>query len=158
MSDNYTDDDFDLEDEDSNSIQALRRAANAAKKLKAENTRMKRELAFAKAGIPLTDAKMNYFVKGYEGDLDPEAIREAATEAGFLTVEQPASQEQAVNPEAQAVAQAQQRVMAASAGATTEDISEAAALARMEAAMQEGGLEAMLDVARQYGIPTSEEF
>ena len=158
MSDNYTDDDFDLEDEDSNSIQALRRAANAAKKLKAENTRMKRELAFAKAGIPLTDAKMNYFVKGYEGDLDPEAIREAATEAGFLTVEQPASQEQAVNPEAQAVAQAQQRVMAASAGATTEDISEAAAIARMEAAMQEGGLEAMLDVARQYGIPTSEEF
>lgn len=158
MSDNYTDDDFDLEDEDSNSIQALRRAANAAKKLKAENTRMKRELAFAKAGIPLTDAKMNYFVKGYDGDLDPEAIREAATEAGFLTVEQPAPQEQTVNPEAQAVAQAQQRVMAASAGATTEDISEAAAIARMEAAMQEGGLEAMLDVARQYGIPTNSEY
>ena len=158
MSDNYTDDDFDLDDEDSNSIQNLRRAANAAKKLKAENTRMKRELAFAKAGIPLTDAKMNYFVKGYEGDLDPEAIREAATEAGFLAVEQAAPQEQTVNPEAQAVAQVQQRVMAASAGATSEDISEAAAIARMEAAMQEGGLEALLDVARQYGVPTSSEY
>lgn len=157
MSDNYTDDDFDLDDEDGNSIQALRRAANAAKKLKAENTRMKRELAFAKAGIPLTDAKMNYFVKGYEGDLDPEAIREAATEAGFLSVEA-APQEEAVDANAAAVASIQQRVMAASAGATSEDISEAAAMARMEAAMQEGGLEAMLDVARQYGIPTNSEY
>lgn len=158
MSDNYTDDDFDLDDEDSNSIQALRRAANAAKKLKAENTRMKRELAFAKAGIPLTDPKMNYFVKGYEGELEAEAIREAAVEAGFLVVEQSAPQEQTDTQEGQAVAQAQRRVMAASAGATSEDISEAAAIARMEAAMQEGGLEAMLDVARQYGIPTSEEY
>lgn len=158
MSDNYTDDDFDLDDEDSNSIQALRRAANAAKKLKAENTRMKRELAFAKAGIPLTDPKMNYFVKGYEGELEAEAIREAAVEAGFLAVEQSAPQEQTDTQEEQAVAQAQRRVMAASAGATSEDISEAAAIARMEAAMQEGGLEAMLDVARQYGIPTSEEY
>lgn len=157
MSDNYTDDDFDLEDDDSNSIQSLRRAANAAKKLKAENARMKRELAFAKAGIPLTDPKMNYFVKGYEGDLEPEAIREAATEAGFLTIEQPAVEQEAT-AETQAVAQAQQRVMAASAGATAEDISEAAAIARMEAAMQEGGIEAMLDVARQYGIPTNAEY
>lgn len=157
MSDNYTDDDFDLDDDDSNSIQSLRRAANAAKKLKAENTRMKRELAFAKAGIPLTDPKMNYFVKGYEGELEPEAIREAATEAGFLAP-QVAPQEQAQDANAEAVASIQQRVMAASAGATSEDISEAAAIARMESAMQEGGLEAMLDVARQYGIPTNAEY
>lgn len=158
MSDNYTDDDFDLEDDDSNSIQALRRAANAAKKLKAENARMKRELAFAKAGIPLTDPKMNYFVKGYEGDLEPDAIREAATEAGFLAVEAAPQEGQVSDADGQAVAQVQQRVMAASAGATSEDISEAAALARMEAAMQEGGIEAMLDVARQYGIPTNAEY
>jgi len=154
MSDNYTDDDFDLDDEDSNSIQALRKAANAAKKLKAENTRMKRELAFAKAGIPLTDPKMNYFVKGYEGDLEVEAIREAAVEAGFLVVEQSAPQEQADTHEGEAVAQAQRRVMAASAGATYEGLTEEAALAQLESAMQEGGIEALLDVARQYGIPT----
>lgn len=157
MSDNYTDDDFDLEDDSDNSVQSLRRAANAAKKLKAENARIKRELAFAKAGIPLNDAKMNYFVKGYEGDLEPEAIREAAIEAGFL-VTQDAPQEQASDPGVEAAAQAQQRVMAASAGATSEDITEAAAISRMEAAMQEGGIEAMLDVARQYGIPTSSEY
>lgn len=157
MSDNYTDDDFDLDDDDSNSIQSLRKAANAAKKLKAENVRIKRELAFAKAGIPLNDAKMNYFVKGYEGELEPDAIREAAVEAGFL-VAPDAPQEQASDPGVEVAAQAQQRVMAASAGATSEDITEAAAISRMEAAMQEGGIEAMLDVARQYGIPTSLEY
>jgi hypothetical protein len=157
MSDNYTDDDFDLDDDDSNSIQSLRKAANAAKKLKAENVRIKRELAFAKAGIPLNDAKMNYFVKGYEGELEPDAIREAAVEAGFL-VAQDAPQEQASDPGVEVAAQAQQRVMAASAGATAEDITEAAAISRMESAMQEGGIEAMLDVARQYGIPTSLEY
>jgi len=157
MSDNYTDDDFDLDDDDSNSIQSLRKAANAAKKLKAENVRIKRELAFAKAGIPLNDAKMNYFVKGYEGELEPDAIREAAVEAGFLVV-QDAPQEQTGDPGVEVAAQAQQRVMAASAGATAEDITEAAAISRMESAMQEGGIEAMLDVARQYGIPTSLEY
>lgn len=157
MSDNYTeDDDFDLESEDSTDIRSLRRAANSAKRLKAELTQLKREVAFARAGIPLDDPRMNYFVKGYDGELEPESIREAATTAGFLTVVQPT--EAADTAQTQAAAVAEQRVMAASAGAVAEDISEAAAIARMEAAMQEGGLEAMLDVARQYGIPTSEEY
>ena len=157
MSDNYTDDDLDFEADESSDIRSLRRAANAAKRLKAENAQMKRELAFAKAGIALEDPKMRYFVKGYDGELEADAIREAATEAGFIQIEQ-ASQEQAPDPNVQAAASAQQRVMAASAGATAEDISEEAALARMEAAMQEGGIEAMLDVARQYGIPTQSEY
>jgi hypothetical protein len=157
MSDNYTDDDnFDLEGEDGNNIQSLRKAANSAKRLKAELAQLKREVAFAKAGIPLDDPRMSYFVKGYDGDLEPEAIREAATTAGFLTV--PQQQDAAQNAQQQAAVVAEQRVMAASAGAVAEDTSEAAAMARMEAAMQEGGIEAMLDVARQYGIPTSTEY
>lgn len=157
MSDNYTDD-FDLEiEEDDNDIRSLRKAANAAKKLKAEVAQMKRELAFAKAGLPLDDPRMNYFVKGYDGEMEPDAIREAATAAGFLAAPQ-AAQNAAQEAQVQAATAAQQRVMAASAGATAEDITEAAAIARMEAAMQEGGLEAMLDVARQYGIPTNAEY
>lgn len=155
MSDNYTDD-FDLDDDDSTDIRALRKAASAAKKLKAENTLMRRELAFAKAGIPLDDPKMNYFVKGYDGELEVEAIREAASSAGFIQVAQ--EQDVSESPELQQTAQAQRRVMAASAGATSEDISEEAAIGRMELAMQEGGIEAMLDVARQYGIPTSVDY
>jgi hypothetical protein len=38
-----------------------------------------------------------------------------------------------------------------------EDHSEAAALSRLESALNEGGIEAMLDVARQYGVPTTTE-
>lgn len=44
----------------------------------------KRELAFYKAGIDMTDPRMTYFVKGYDGPLTAEAIKNAATEAGFL--------------------------------------------------------------------------
>lgn len=151
MSDNYTDDDFDTDNEDENSIPSLRRAANKSKKLEAELRSIKRELAFARAGIALDDPKMNYFVKGYEGELEAEAIRAAALEAGFIASQEPASEQPQINPEAQ------QRVMAASAGAMPEDVSEEAALARLESAMSEGGIEAFLDVARSFGMPTSIE-
>ena len=153
---NYTDDDF-LEDDDATDIRSLRKAANAARKLKAEVTQMKRELAFARAGLPLDDPRMSYFVKGYEGEMDAEAIREAAISSGFLAPVQ-SDTDTAHQAQTQAAAAVQQRVMAASAGSTAEDISEAAAIGRMEAAMEEGGLEAMLDVARQYGIPTNTEY
>ena len=155
MSDNYNDDDLDLDiEDDSTDIRGLRRAANQAKKLKAEMAQIRRELAFAKAGLPLDDPKMNYFIRGYDGEMEPDVIRETAMQAGFL-VSQGSSQEPQTN---QGFQQSQQRVMSASAGAMSEDNSEAAAMSRMEAAMQEGGLEAMLDVARQYGIPTSTDY
>jgi hypothetical protein len=159
MSDNYNDDDLDTEVEEfsDESPRGLRRAANKAKKLEAELTSLRRELAFAKAGIPMDDPKMNYFIKGYEGELEPDAIREAAEEAGFLNVEQPAQSATQGSPQEAPEAAAQQRVMRASVGAATEDISEDAAMARMEEAMQEGGIEAMLEVAQQYGIPVSSE-
>lgn len=158
MSDNYNDDDLDTEmDEYSDETpKGLRRAANKAKKLEAELNSLRRELAFAKAGIPMDDPRMNYFIKGYEGELEPDAIREAAEEAGFLQMQQNAVEQVPTSQEAPEAA-AQQRVMKASVGAATEDISEDAAIARMEEAMQEGGIEAMLEVAQQYGIPISSE-
>jgi len=156
MSDNYTDDDFDTNESDqeqnSGDIKSLRRAASGKKQLEQELEAARRELAFAKAGINPDDPKMRYFVKGYEGDLSAEAVRQAALEAGFL-----ASQPQGGNQELQQAAAAQQRVMNASAGAMYEDASEEAALARLEEAMEEGGVDAMLEVARQYGIPTNIE-
>lgn len=154
MSINYNDDDYEDDDiEDAPAEEGpkgLRRAANKSKKLESELAQLRRELAFAKAGLPLDDPKMNYFVKGYDGEMTAEAIRAAALEAGFLQ-----SQQQAPDPSMQAAASAQQRVMQASAGAVYEDATEDAALARLEAAMEEGGIEAMMDVARQYGIPTA---
>lgn len=155
MSDNYIDDEIDTDDIDSGTgeagdIKSLRRAANGKKKLEQELANAKRELAFIKAGINPDDPKMRYFVKGYEGDLTADAVRAAALEAGFL-----ASQDR--SEQAQAVQSAQERVMTAAAGAVIEDSSEAAALARMEQAMEEGGVDAMFEVARQYGIPIATE-
>ena len=157
MAEQYNDDDLDLETEDANDIRSLRKAANASKKLRAELDALKREIAFAKAGIPMDDPKMNYFIKGYDGELDPAAIRETALQAGFIA---PPQQEpsQAVKAQQQQAHMAQQRIMAASAGAMSEDISEAAALSRMESAMSEGGIEALMDVVRQYGIPTNTDY
>jgi hypothetical protein len=97
----------------------------------------------------MEDPKLKYFVRGYDGEMTAEAIREAALEAGFL-----ASQSQEPNPGLTAAGAAQARVMQAASGVAYEGISEEAALAQLESAMEEGGIEAMLDVARQFGIPT----
>ena len=133
---------------DGGDIKSLRRAASGKKQLEKELADLKRELAFAKAGLPMSDPKMNYFIKGYDGEMTAESIRQAALESGFL-----ASQEQDSSVVDNAAA-AQQRVMSASSGIAYEGLSEEAALAQLEAAMEEGGMEAMLDVARQFGIPT----
>lgn len=152
MSDNYTDEEFDTDvEQEDMTPKGLRRAANKAKKLEEELNSIRRELAFAKAGLPMDDPRLKYFVKGYDGEMDAEAIREAAVEAGFLQSSEPTQE-----PEKVQDFSAQARVMQASAGAVTEDISEEAAIARMEEAMREGGIPALLDVAQQYGIPTSE--
>lgn len=158
MSDNYTDDELDNEmDEYSDETpRGLRRAANKAKKLESELNELRRELAFARAGISMDDPKMKYFIRGYDGELSGEAIREAAEEAGFLNLQQGMEQPEPSQQDAPEAA-AQQRVMRASVGAATEDISEDAAIARMEEAMQEGGIEALLEVAQQYGIPIASE-
>ena len=135
---------------DGGDIKSLRRAANGKKQLEKELADLKRELAFAKAGLPMNDPKMNYFVKGYDGDMTAEAIRQAALESGFL-----ASQGQEDDSIISNAAAAQQRVMSASSGIAYEGLTEDAAMAQLEAAMEEGGIEAMLDVARQFGIPTN---
>lgn len=63
--------------------------AAKAREAEARAAAAERELAFAKAGLPLDDPKMTYFVKGYDGDLSPDAIKAAAESAGFLTAPAP---------------------------------------------------------------------
>ena len=154
MTDNYTEDDFDSDETDSQEVdeapRGLRRAANKSKKLEQELANARRELAFTKAGINPDDPKMKYFVKGYDGDFTADAVRQAAVEAGFLASNEP-------NQQIQTNMASQERVMQASAGAIIPDNGQDAALAQLASAMEEGGLEAMLDVARQYGIPISNE-
>ena len=56
-----------------------------AKKLLAEADVAKRELAFVRAGLDPLSAKHKYFVKAYDGDLNPEAINQAAVEAQLIS-------------------------------------------------------------------------
>ena len=56
------------------------RATDAEAKL----AQYERRDAFRSAGLDPDDTKVSYFVKGYEGELTPEAIAAEATAAGFL--------------------------------------------------------------------------
>jgi len=56
------------------------RATDAEAKL----AQYERRDAFRSAGLDPDDAKVSYFVKGYEGELSAEAIAAEATAAGFL--------------------------------------------------------------------------
>ena len=100
------------------------------KQLEAAN----RRLAFADAGINTSDPKLSYFVRGYDGDLTPEAIRTAAAEAGFIDPPAPEVPTEELR--------AHDRVTQAAAGANTavnEDILEGA---RRAAASAPAGQEA----------------
>ena len=48
-----------------------------------------RQDTFRSAGIDLSDPRAKYFVKGYEGELDVEAIRMEAEAAGFIGADAP---------------------------------------------------------------------
>lgn len=147
MSNNTTepldDDEGDLGTEDFKNLRAKARKADT---LERENAQIKRELAFTKAGIPMDDPKIGYFVKGYEGDLEPTAIKQAAIDAGFITVVP-----DPVDPAVQQHRQGQAAVTAASAG-TEPEFDANAGLYAMEQAYNEGGLDSMFAVAQQYGV------
>jgi len=86
--DNY-DEDQTEETETRNPLRArmkqLEKENAEARKLLAEAESERRELAFVKAGIDPTSPMAKYFVKGYDGELNPEAIREAAVEAQLIS-------------------------------------------------------------------------
>ncbi len=60
-------------------------AESQVSELKAQLAGLQRTEAFRSAGINPNDPRQSYFVKGYDGETDPESIRAAAVEAGFLT-------------------------------------------------------------------------
>jgi hypothetical protein len=128
-------------------LKDLRRAADQSKAVKAENAALKRELAFTKAGIDSSNPTLAYFVKGYEGELEPSVIRQAAIDAGFI-------QGQTQSPADQQAAFAQQRVAAVGDGSIPEFDGSGPLLA-LEKAYAEGGVKSVLEVAQQYGVPVN---
>ena len=133
-------------DEGTEDFKNLRAKARKATAFEQENNSLKRENAFLKSGIPLDDPKMPYFIKGYEGDLEPEAIKAAAIAAGFITVAAPP-----VDPAVAQAEQAQQAVMAA-ATAGVPAFDQNAIDYAMDQAYEQGGLEGLSAVTQQYGV------
>lgn len=137
MADEYEDE---YEDEqDNQDIRNLRKAAKERDALQAQLRERDRELAFARAKIDLDDPRMKYFVKGYDGELTPEAVRAKAEEDGFL----PKSQ---TPPDVTA----QQRIASASSGASetpNTDLEDAIRAA--------GSQEEVMNLMAKAGYPTS---
>lgn len=123
-------------------IRQLERKAKGHDTAVAEAAALKRELAFARAGLP-DDPRTSYFVKGYEGELTAEAIRTAAQAAGFL--EAPKAPEPAATERA-----AHERLADATAGATNAPPQNFAA----EVAAAKTPAEVMAIVQRA-GLPTA---
>ena len=96
--------------EENANIRNLRDKAKKADEAEARAAAAERELAFAKAGIPLNDPRSGYFLKGYDGDTSPEAIK-AEWDTHFA---QPASTTPAI-PDSEVAAH--QRVASAAEGA-----------------------------------------
>lgn len=94
------------------------------RKLEAENKRKdeelaalksaQRELVFLKAGINPDDPKAKYFVKGYDGEMTVEAIRQAAEEASYIP-----SQRKEIQQDAEAFSRVNR---AATFGETSEPV------------------------------------
>ncbi len=132
-------------------IKVLEKQAAERKDAIARAERAERGLAFAEAGIPLNDKRFTWFIKGYDGDITAEAIRQAAIESQLLEdegVSQP-------SPEQEQERQVHQRIdSATSAGQVVGEQNVDAALA---AAYEKGGDMAVIDFLRSKGIPVAED-
>lgn len=111
----YEDDFEDAEEPRQNPVRARmkeleKRLADYEKQI-SELGSIKKENVFIKAGIDSSDPKFRYFVKGYDGDLTPEAVRQAAEEAQLIAPTQA--------PEAQADKQKWQETNRVAAGSET---------------------------------------
>jgi ribosomal protein L12E/L44/L45/RPP1/RPP2 len=146
MSDNYTQSDDDNGDDDRQTPAELREAVKRGNRAKAEAETLRRENVFLRAGIDPDDTRLRYFVKGYDGELEPDAIRTAAVEAGFVQAPQ-----QPVDAAVQQ-AQAGQAAVVAAATGVVPSFDESAVDYQMEQAYAEGGLQGLSDVAQQYGV------
>jgi hypothetical protein len=119
MSDVYESEDEAQEQTGKNPVRArMRELESEVKTLRekaAEAEKLQKELAFSKAGIPMDAPMAKYFIKGYEGEFTPEAIRKAAEEANLLQAQTPT----APIPEQQAWSRMQK---ASTAGETSEPV------------------------------------
>jgi len=99
-------------------MRQLEKELKAKEQALAEADAIKREYAFMKAGVPMDSPMSKYFVKGYDGEFTPEAIRLAAEEANLIHKE-------AQNAQVKSEADAWNRLTKAQrAGETSEPVAD----------------------------------
>ena len=152
----------------------LRQQQKAAKALEREN-------AFLKAGINPDDKDnpmVGYFAKGYDGPLEADAIKAAATAAGIIGKKEPAAppatetkpgtpadQQQGDDggdstpaPPTMGDPDAERRIFEAAIGAGLDDPTFTSARAKLEEAARTGGTAAMVAAVREMGLPVNDEY
>lgn len=141
MADEYDDDEYE-EQQPNSDIRKLRQKAKEYDALQSQLAAKDRELAFARARLDLDDPKMGYFVRGYDGELTTEAIRQKAAEDGFIPRD--------TNPDSQKELKTQQRIANASSGA-----SETPPVDLQDLIRQASSPEEVMRLMDQAGFPTS---
>jgi hypothetical protein len=88
----YADEFYEDEDDqpqESNPVRArmkqLEKENREYKKMLAEAQEAKKEMAFVKGGLDMNHPMAKYFIKGYDGELEPDAVRQALEEAQLIT-------------------------------------------------------------------------
>jgi hypothetical protein len=159
MSQSYYDDEGDEGGQGSdgpstNSEHAWKRKQEQARKAaERERDEARKELAFVRAGIdPASKGIASYFVKGYEGDLDPEKIRAAALEAGVIQPPAPDPAEEQRLAQQQADLAAGQRMAGAATAATAAPTVGESQQHSVVEAFQKGGVDAMTAALANLGI------
>lgn len=126
-------------------IRDLEAKARRTDELEAQLAEAQKDAAFTKALGPNTDPRLDYFRRGYQGDVNPEAIRQAAAEAGFLAAE---SQPAPPPPGASAQDLAAHARMAAASDGADASTGPPDLLAAINAAGSEAELTALLEGAQ----------
>ena len=153
------DDDYEPDDaQDEPSPRDLRHQlaerAREAEELRAQLEATKRDAEFSKALGPDADAPwVKYFRSGYDGDVNADAIRQAASDAGFLT---PVNQQSPRGQQSDDLAAHGRMAANAAGGPGAAQGSWQEALAEADRIPNEAEREAaILSVVEQYGGVTS---
>ncbi len=130
---------------------ALRKERRERNKAAERADAAERELAFMRAGIDVEANPMAaYFVKGYDGEVTADAIRAKAQEVGLLQAPPPP----AADPVKEAAVAAGERIATTAQGGGQVTPQGTAAL---DEAYAQGGTPAMIQAAREMGIPIQNE-
>ncbi len=85
----YEDDDQTVETNPARAhMRKLEKENREIKKMLAEAQEARKEIAFIKAGLDMNHPMAKYFMKGYDGEISPEAISTALAEAQLITPQQ----------------------------------------------------------------------